>query len=179
MSTKYEELYRATPHALGEANPDVIAFFEGREPLRALDIGCGQGRDALAIARLGHQVHGVDISPAGIAQMRDEAAEDGLPVSGHVADIRSYAPDTAYDVLLIDRTLHMLPDEAERIAVFTRLLTALKRSGWLLLLDEPSNMAGFAAALDRDAATWRRLSAGRQREGRRPVTGILFAQRVE
>ncbi len=179
MSTRYEELYRTTPHALGEANGDVMAFFEVREPLSVLDIGCGQGRDALAIARFGHRVHGVDISETGIAQMREEAEGNGLPVSGQVADIRSYVPDTTYDVLLIDRTLHMLPDGVERIAIFTRLLAASKPGGWLLLLDEPSNMAGFSEALDRDAATWRQLSNGTKREDRRPTTGMLFAQRAD
>ena len=64
MATKHEEIYKTTPHALGDANNDVLAFFAKLDAgLVVLDVGCGQGRDALTRARAGHVVHGVDIAP--------------------------------------------------------------------------------------------------------------------
>ena len=89
MAYDYDKLYRETPHALGAANAHIAAFFETIDtPVRVLDIGCGQGRDALPIARRGHRVVGVDISPAGIDDLIAAAAADGLDVTGYVADIR-------------------------------------------------------------------------------------------
>lgn len=40
-----------------------------------LDLGCGQGRDALLFARAGHRLLGVDVSSVGIEQMRATAGE--------------------------------------------------------------------------------------------------------
>ena len=44
-----------------------------------LDVGCGPGRHALALARRGFDVVGVDLSEDFIALARDAAAVDGLP----------------------------------------------------------------------------------------------------
>ena len=168
MAYDYEDLYRDTPDALGAPNTDISAFFDGRAaPLRVLDIGCGQGRDALPIARLGHSVQGVDLSPSGVRDLVQAAEAEGLAVTGQVADLADYSPDGTFDVLLIDRTLHML-DFQPRHAVLTRLLTHLRADGWLLLVDKKSNMAGLRAVMHADAADW---SVIRER------AGLLFAQR--
>ena len=176
MGTDYDRLYRETPHAPGAPNADVARFFTGLGgPVKVLDIGCGQGRDALALARAGHRVHGVDLSPAGIAQMLQEAEAEGLPLTGEVADITEWTPAGAVDVLLIDRTLHMLPGEATRIRVLAALLPAVRPGGWLLLLDEPSNMAAFRDCL---GPGWRAEFRGTPRHKDRPETGTLLARRT-
>jgi len=177
MATNYEEIYRSTPHALGDANEYVVAFFAGHDPgLTVLDIGCGQGRDALALGRAGHAVHGIDLAPSGIAQMVSEAERDGLTVTGEVADVVTYRPDRKVDVLLIDRTLHMLPSEEVRIRVLSTLIRAVRPGGWLLLLDEPSNMAAFERVLVEQSPPWTIDFRGTRGDRNRPVTGRLFAR---
>lgn len=141
MPYNYDELYAKHANALGEPFKQVVTFFEALDrPHTVLDIGCGQGRDALFIARLGHTVTGVDLSPAGIKQLDAAAKSENLPITGVVADIESYQPEGQFDILLIDRTLHMLTDDSQE-EVLKKLLTALKPSGYLLLIDEVSNMA--------------------------------------
>ena len=52
---------------------------EGRGPsLRAVDLGCGIGRDALALLRAGWRVHAVDAEPAALAELERRAATEGL-----------------------------------------------------------------------------------------------------
>jgi len=53
----------------GQPFPEFVQFFVDFDQVNAsvLDLGCGQGRDALFIARMGHDVLGVDLSPTGIA----------------------------------------------------------------------------------------------------------------
>ena len=167
MAYDYDTLYRETPNALGQPNADIAAFFDDLDrPVRVLDVGCGQGRDALPIARRGHAVVGVDLSPAGISDMASAAKAESLDVTGHVADLRDYRPDGLFDILLIDRTLHML-DPAARHAVLGRMLNHLWPGGWLLLLDERSNMPGFVDVLARAKGVWRIEKQG---------AGLLFAR---
>ena len=155
MGYDYDRLYAETPDALGAVTPKVLGIIAGlgRRPLRVLDLGCGQGRDALPLARLGHRVHGVDLSPHGVAQMCAAAEREGLPVTGEVADLGSYAPNARCDLLLIDRTLHMLP-AAERIAVLNRVLPSIARGGHVLILDEPANIPALARAIAGAAGGW-------------------------
>ena len=70
---------------------------------------CRQGRDALFIARHGHHVLGVDLSPTGIRDRTIAAKIEGLPIQGTVADLTTYNPSGFFDIILCDRTLHTLP----------------------------------------------------------------------
>lgn len=155
MAFDYDRLYGETPWALGEPTPTIVAFFDQlpKTPLRVLDVGCGQGRDALFIARLGHRVFGVDMSANGVSDLARIAAEEGLPIEGIVADIVSFVPNGGFDVVLIDRTLHMLA-EADRLAVLERLIDHVVPGGRVLIADEPSNMAGFRAVLEASGCEW-------------------------
>ena len=169
MPTDYEKLYQEQRHALGEPTKEFVTFFDQYEKENAavLDVGCGQGRDALFIARRGHQVTGVDISRTGVAQLLEDALREGLPIQAHVADLRDYAPQETYDVLLIDRTLHML-DRETRLQLLARLLRATREGGYLLIADEKSNLPAMQALLDADREQWTVL---------KQAGGFLFARK--
>lgn len=152
MAYDYEALYAQTPDALGAANADVVALFETLCPQRILDVGCGQGRDCLALARMGHHVHGVDLAPSGVAQMVAAADAQGLAVTGEVADITAYTPQDRFDAMVIDRTLHML-DDAPRVASLAHLLASLPSLKLVIILDEPSNIEQLKAVFPAD--DWR------------------------
>lgn len=155
MAYDYDALYKTTPDALGDPTQVFVTFFEDLPdaPLRVLDIGCGQGRDALFIARLGHHVTGVDLSPHGIQDLTTAAKAEGLNITGVTADITSYTPDALFDVILIDRTLHMLPDQ-QRDTVLAHLIRSTTPDGWVLIADEKSNMPGFKRVFADDSRTW-------------------------
>lgn len=155
MATNYEKLYQTSPGALGQPTRAFVDFF-GTYPLHGasvLDVGCGQGRDAIFIARLGHRVIGVDISPAGIAAMLATSATENLNITGIVSDIRDYQPDGLYDVMVIDRTLHML-NETDRQSVLSTLVQHVADPGYLLIADEKSNIEGFRNLLDATRFGW-------------------------
>ena len=155
MAYNYDELYGTQPNALGAPTKAFVDFFAAckDERLRVLDIGCGQGRDAIFIARAGHHVVGVDLSPMGIRDLNAAATKEGLPIEGIVADISTYQPSGHFDVLLIDRTLHMLAD-APRLAALKRLIPCVVPGGWALIADERANMAGFKDVFESGAADW-------------------------
>ena len=168
MGYDYDALYAETPDALGAQTSEIADYFAGlTPPLRVLDIGCGQGRDALPLARAGFDVVGVDLSAAGVAQML--AAGAGLALTGEAADIRTYSPDGQFDVLLIDRTLHMLQPDEQR-TVLARLLPHVAACGHVLIADERSNMDRFKAVIAADARAWQTT---------KDAKGYLFLQAKE
>lgn len=89
MATDYEKFYRENRHGLGEPTKEFVDFFKEYDQASAnvLDIGCGQGRDALFIARLGHIVTAIDLSPTGICDLQKEAELEGLAIVAEVCDI--------------------------------------------------------------------------------------------
>lgn len=169
MTYDYNKLYGETPDALGQPTGIFVEFFGqlDRKNARVLDVGCGQGRDALFIARLGHQVVGVDLSPNGVNDLVAAAKAENLPIEGHVADITSYQPTGDFDVVLIDRTLHMLP-EPDRLAALARLLDHVVDRGLVLIADERANIAGFKRVISDHKARWTQEYAS---------NGYLFVRR--
>lgn len=155
MAYDYDALYQTTLDALGEPTQIFVDFFQQLKspPLRVLDVGCGQGRDAVFIARLGHSVVGVDIAAAGIRDLNKTAQAENLAIDGFVADITSFTPEGQFDVVLVDRTLHML-DEAERLSSLTRLLGFVGEAGQMLIADERSNLNAMKEVIAAHEETW-------------------------
>jgi tellurite methyltransferase len=155
MAYNYDKLYADQPNALGAPTAAFVSFFEalGQQGARILDVGSGQGRDTLFIGRMGHRVVGVDMSAHGVRDMLTTADTENLAVTGAVADITTYTPSGMFDVVLIDRTLHMLPRAARR-DVLTKLIGHITPNGWLLIADEASNMQGFRDVLTTSDQTW-------------------------
>lgn len=155
MPTDYDKLYQEQRHALGQPTQVFVDFFDQypKQDALVLDLGCGQGRDALFIARRGHRVVGVDLSATGIEQLIADAHAEGLLIEAIVADLRAYEPSGSYDVVLLDRTLHMLA-EPERLHVLKQVSRVTRAGGSVLIADEPSNMAAIKAFFQDDAPQW-------------------------
>lgn len=169
MTFDYEAYYRENRHGLGEPAKEFVRFFDeyDRAGVKVLDVGCGQGRDALFIARRGHTVFAVDLSPSGIDDLRGDAESEGLPITAEVVDIRDYRSRRRFDVILIDRTLHMLERE-DRLAVLEKLLALSRRSAHVLIADERRNLPAFKAVLKASPWNWQ-VTFEKQ--------GFLFVQR--
>ncbi|MCW2406063.1 SAM-dependent methyltransferase [Sphingobium sp. B1D7B] len=123
-------------------HPALAKMLSGNPPLRVLDVGAGTGRDAAAIAQLGHQVVAVDPSAkmlklAQSLHRNPQIAwvDDGLPSLGKVRG----AP---FDVVLLSAVWMHIPP-AERAAAFRRLaaLTAPAGSLYISLRMGPGDAA--------------------------------------
>ena len=69
---------------------------------RALDLGCGEGADAIWLARQGWHVTGVDISPTAVARAHGAAIEAGIPsdqIRFEAHDLSTWEPDGPYDLV--------------------------------------------------------------------------------
>jgi SAM-dependent methyltransferase len=103
----------------------------GLDAGRAIDLACGQGRNAVWLAEQGWEVTGVDFSAVALDQARALAAERGVAVDWIHADLVAYRPEPqAYDLALI----FYLQLSAEERAAIVRVAAAGVRPGGMFLL---------------------------------------------
>ncbi len=135
--TDYEKLYQEEKDVCGKPSKVLIWFFDKHQntKLNVLDLGCGQGRDALMIGRKGHSVLGIDISPTGIKQMQAVANIESLNVEGIVGDIQTFVPSKRFDIIVIDRVLRMLSSDYNRFLVLTMAINRINPNGYILIVD--------------------------------------------
>ncbi|MCZ6888274.1 MAG: methyltransferase domain-containing protein [Gammaproteobacteria bacterium] len=86
----------------------------GAAPGRALDVGCGEGRNALWLAEQGWQVTAVDFSSVAIDKARQIAARRGVAVDWVVADVVDWEPPRHGFDLAIATYLQTSSAERER-----------------------------------------------------------------
>jgi SAM-dependent methyltransferase len=80
---------------------ELGAALRQRGAARALDLGCGVGRHALALARLGFAVEAVDASQAGLAELRRSAEAEGLEIATHQAPMTALpCADAGFDLVV-------------------------------------------------------------------------------
>lgn len=95
---------------------------------RALEFGVGTGRIALPLHVRGVDTHGIDLSPAMIAQLRRKPRGSELPVT--VGDVASTVVDGAFAlVYLVFNTLMNLATQAEQVACFRNAARHLAPGG--------------------------------------------------
>jgi SAM-dependent methyltransferase len=69
---------------------------------RALDLGCGEGRNAVWLAELGFEVDAVDFSDVALEKARRVAEARGVAVSWIEADLESWSPvERVYDLVIV------------------------------------------------------------------------------
>lgn len=118
----------------GRPNAVLVAEAEGLRPGRAVDLGCGEGGDAIWLAEQGWQVTGVDFSAAGLEKAAQHAAERGVGdrIEWRQADLRSWTPDGEQWDLVTSHFLHLL-DEG-MVDATRRMADAVAPGGTLLVV---------------------------------------------
>ena len=85
-----------------EPNRFLVAETETLAPGRAIDLACGEGRNAVWLAERGWQAVGVDFSEVGLRKARELADSRGVNVEWVAADLLDYHPDPqAFDLVLV------------------------------------------------------------------------------
>ena len=129
----WDRRYRGT-ELIWTAQPNrfVVEELHGLPPGRALDLGCGEGRNAVWLAEGGWQVMAVDFSPVALDKARRLAQARGVSVHWVLADLRGHQPESgAYDLILV-AYLHLR--SVERAAVLAGAAAALAPGGTLLVI---------------------------------------------
>ena len=98
-----------------------------------LDLGCGYGRHALAMAKRGYDVTGVDFNAAYLAIGAEEAARAGLKVTFQAGDMRALPFERAFDGAYSYFTSFGYYDDEENERALAGIARALEPGGRFLL----------------------------------------------
>ena len=114
MKVEYDKYYQ-TENLFGSPYPELIEFYSTiKNKGRLLDLGCGQGRDSIPLARLGFLVTGIDHSKVGIEQLNNIAKREGLTLIGYIEDIYNYSNFNEFEYILLDSMFHFGKKEREK-----------------------------------------------------------------
>lgn len=113
--TIYEDAYKTQEYYWGtvpnQACYQVLQLMPPTKHLKLLDVGCGEGKDAVFFARNGYDVSAFDVSDAGIEKTRKLAEQAGVHIHVFKADILDYRLDTYYDIIFSSGVLHYIKPE--------------------------------------------------------------------
>jgi tellurite methyltransferase len=118
MKNPYDERYGRPGYYWGKIPSltcyRVLQLLPPDRPLKLLDIGCGEGRNAVFFARNGYRVTAFDTSTKGIEKTKQLAADAGVPIDAFVGDINEFRLAEPFDVLFSTGVLQYVPQERRR-----------------------------------------------------------------
>jgi SAM-dependent methyltransferase len=140
----WDERYRSSARVWsGQPNPQLVAEVGDMAPGRALDVGCGEGADAIWLARRLWEVEAVDISGVALERAATHAEQVDPEASARIewrrADLISAPPEPdAFDLVSVQ--FMQLPPEP-RATLFRALAGAVRPGGTLLIVGHhPSDL---------------------------------------
>lgn len=133
-----------------EPNRFLVAEVGGLPAGTALDLGAGEGRNAVWLAQQGWRVTAVDFSDVGLGKASKLAAAAGVEITMVCADVTTHAPPPATFELVVILYLH-LPAPVRRV-VYRRAAAAVADGGVLLVVghDATNLDEGFGGPQDPD-----------------------------
>jgi 2-polyprenyl-3-methyl-5-hydroxy-6-metoxy-1,4-benzoquinol methylase len=176
-----------------EPDPTLVDEIGSLRPGRALDLGTGDGRNAIWLAIQGWQVTAVDFSEVALDRGRALATASGVRVEWQLADLLEWSPGASRFDLVTLFFIHLPSDE--RRDVYARAAAAVAPGGTLLIVghDRTNLVDGVGGPQDptvlytpgeiaADLAGFRvdRADVARRRvlDGDGPIDAIVRAVRV-
>ncbi|MEV7190351.1 class I SAM-dependent methyltransferase [Streptomyces sp. NPDC093510] len=159
----YEDRTKPVPFFVAKPDENLVSYAErgllapARSPVpdrapapgRALDLGCGPGRNALHLAALGYEVDAVDLSAAAIDWATDRAREAGADIRFHQGDAFALVESELagpYDLIYDSGCFHHLPPH-RRVSYLALLDRALAPGGHYALACFAAGEAGMGSEL--------------------------------
>ena len=134
-SADFKEQRREELHSplAGRWMEEIDKYIPEGEHLRILDVGCGTGFFTILLAKRGHQVTGIDLTPDMILHARELAKEEGADCEFHVMDAEHPEyDDNTFDFVISRNLTWTLPDAQKAYKEWMRVL---KPGGVLLNFD--------------------------------------------
>ena len=180
----WDEHYAARPQVWsGRVNTRLAEIAAELPPGRALDLGCGEGADAIWLAERGWSVVAVDVSGTALERARAEAQSRSVSdrIDTRQIDLEDGLPDGAFDLVSAQFLHSTVP--MDRPAILRAAAAVVAPGGSLLIVDHAAappwatrmrdhefpGAETVLAGLDLDPDRWERVRVGTaKREARGP-----------
>ena len=143
MEQRREELHSALADRWMQ---EITQHIPQGEKLKILDVGCGAGFFSILLAKYGHEVTGIDLTPDMIRHAQELAEEEKVDSTFRVMDAENpeFADET-FDLVISRNLTWTLPDPAKAYREWSRVL---KKGGVLLNFDANYGAVDFADTSD-------------------------------
>ncbi len=139
--TKYDDRYKTEGYYWGlvpnQICYDIMRLMPPVKPYHILDIGCGEGKDAVFFAKNGYRVSAFDIADTGLEKARRLAEQNNVEVNffkGNVLDFNRDAENfDSFDIIYSSGVFHYVPKEMRES--LTKKLKSLTAKGGLNVLN--------------------------------------------
>ncbi len=118
LTAQYDSWYGSQERVLGDGKPNesVCKIKEYIQTGQVLDIGGGEGRDALYLAEQGFEVEVVDLSVVGLEKLKKAVLEKEISITTKVGDVIEDGIEGEYEVVVMSFILHhMSSEDAQKV----------------------------------------------------------------
>jgi SAM-dependent methyltransferase len=136
----WDDLYRSRDRVWsGRANPVLVTLVDSMTPATALDLGCGEGGDAVWLAGRGWRVTATDVSEVALARGRAAAKAAGLDdrIDWQEHDLSKTFPSGSFE--LVSAQFLQSPIEFARESVLQAAAAAVSPGGLLLIVSHAAH----------------------------------------
>lgn len=138
----WEDFYRDRDQVwTGKPNELLVREVAALEPGTALDLGCGEGGDAIWLASLGWRVTAVDVSSIALERAARRASEAGVTVDWQQHDLSVSFPSGSYSLVSAQFFHSPVEVDGERDSVLRKAVAAVEPGGVLVI----AGHAGWAS----------------------------------
>lgn len=143
LKTNYEKWYEGDDYYWGlepaELCFELVKLVPPSKDIKVLDIGCGEGKDAVYLAKQGYSVTAFDITDNGIRKTKALAEKEGVEINAYVDDINTFELKEKFDIIYSTGTIQYLNDD-EKDHFFEKIkeMTNLNGIHWFnVFVDKP------------------------------------------
>lgn len=129
-----ERLWSGKPNAMLVRFADQFDSDHSEQPKKALDVGCGEGADAIWLAQQGWKVTGIDLSTVAITRAKESAAVLNLDAHFHATDAIQYANEIGGKFDLVIVSFMHSRDEEQRATTMRAIPNFVKPGGQLFVV---------------------------------------------
>lgn len=132
IRTNYEKWYEGEEYYWGlepgSFLEELIKLCPPDPSKTVLDIGCGEGKDAVYMAQQGYSVTAFDLTENGINKTQKLAESRGVKVNAYVDDINEFKADGQFDIIYSTGTVQYLFEDRKQ-EFFKKLENMIKPNG--------------------------------------------------